>query len=67
LPAGNQRPVAGPTEPSEAIGAKVREGATVEDVPPSAINWNDADDDNAFHSKNIVIDLDGSISTEVGI
>jgi hypothetical protein len=36
-------------------------------VPPSAINWNDADDNNAFHSKNIVMDLDGSISTEVAI
>ena len=36
-------------------------------VPSSAINWNDADDNNAFHSKNIVMDLDGSISTEVAI
>lgn len=36
-------------------------------VPTSAINWNDADDNNAFHSKNIVMDLDGSISTEVAI
>jgi multiple sugar transport system substrate-binding protein len=36
-------------------------------VPPSAINWNDADDNNAFHSKTIVMDLDGSISTEVAI
>src|SRR5215469_4472082 len=32
-------------------------------VPPSAINWNDADDNNAFHAKTIVMDLDGSIST----
>ena len=28
-------------------------------VPPGAINWNDADDNNAFHSKQIVMDLDG--------
>src|SRR6266496_2143675 len=27
-------------------------------VPPSAINWNDADDNNAFHAKQIVMDLD---------
>jgi multiple sugar transport system substrate-binding protein len=36
-------------------------------VPPSAINWNDADDNNAFHSKQVVMDLDGTISTEVAI
>src|SRR3984893_7255496 len=36
-------------------------------APPSAINWNDADDNNAFHAKQIVMDLDGSISTEVAI
>jgi hypothetical protein len=36
-------------------------------VPPGAINWNDADDNNAFYAKTIVIDLDGSISTEVAI
>jgi multiple sugar transport system substrate-binding protein len=36
-------------------------------VPPSAINWNDADDNNAFHAKTIVMDLDGSISTEVAM
>jgi multiple sugar transport system substrate-binding protein len=36
-------------------------------VSPGAINWNDADDNNAFHSKQIVMDLDGSISTEVAI
>jgi multiple sugar transport system substrate-binding protein len=33
-------------------------------VPPGAINWNDADDNNAFHAKQIVMDLDGTISTE---
>jgi multiple sugar transport system substrate-binding protein len=36
-------------------------------VPPSALNWNDADDNNAFHAKQIVMDLDGTISTEVAI
>jgi multiple sugar transport system substrate-binding protein len=36
-------------------------------VPPGAINWNDADDNNAFHSKQIVMDLDGSLSTEVAV
>jgi multiple sugar transport system substrate-binding protein len=36
-------------------------------VPSSAINWNDADDNNAFHAKSIVMDLDGTISTEVAI
>jgi len=36
-------------------------------VPQSAINWNDSDDNNAFHSKLIVMDLDGTISTEVAI
>jgi multiple sugar transport system substrate-binding protein len=36
-------------------------------VPPSAINWNDADDNNAFHAKTIVMDLDGTISTEVAL
>jgi multiple sugar transport system substrate-binding protein len=36
-------------------------------VPPAAINWNDADDNNAFHSKQVVMDLDGTISTEVAV
>src|ERR1700737_122287 len=36
-------------------------------VPPGAINWNGADDNNAFHAKTIVMDLDGSLSTEVAI
>jgi multiple sugar transport system substrate-binding protein len=35
---------------------------------PSAIqNWNDNDDNNAFHSKLLVMDLDGTISTEVAL
>jgi len=36
-------------------------------VPPGAINWNDADDNNAFHAKQIVMDLDGTLSTEVAV
>jgi multiple sugar transport system substrate-binding protein len=36
-------------------------------IPPSAISWNDSDNNNAFHSKVIVMDLDGTISTEVAI
>src|SRR5215469_11075088 len=36
-------------------------------VPPGAINWNDADDNNAFHAKQIVMDLDGTISSEVAV
>lgn len=34
-------------------------------VPPVSVNWNDADDNNAFHSKLIVMDFDGTISTEL--
>src|SRR6266403_842515 len=36
-------------------------------VPPGAINWNDADDNNAFHAKQIVMDIERSLSTEVAI
>ncbi|HUC64370.1 MAG TPA: ABC transporter substrate-binding protein [Stellaceae bacterium] len=36
-------------------------------VPPGAISWNDADDNNAFHAKEIIMDLDGTISTEVAL
>jgi multiple sugar transport system substrate-binding protein len=36
-------------------------------VPPGALNWNDSDNNNAFHSKQIVMDIDGTISTEVAI
>jgi multiple sugar transport system substrate-binding protein len=36
-------------------------------IPPSAVNWNDADDNNAFHSKLCVIDFDGTISTELAL
>jgi multiple sugar transport system substrate-binding protein len=36
-------------------------------VPSGALSWTDADDNNAFHSKLFVMDLDGTISTEVAI
>jgi multiple sugar transport system substrate-binding protein len=36
-------------------------------MPPSMLNWNDNDDNNAFHSKLITMDLDGTISTEVAL
>ena len=36
-------------------------------VPPGVVNWNDADDNNAIHTKLMVMDFDGSISTEVAL
>jgi multiple sugar transport system substrate-binding protein len=36
-------------------------------VPPGALSWNDADDNNAFHAKQIVMSLDGTISTEIAL
>ncbi len=36
-------------------------------VPSGVINWNDADDNNAFHSKLVVMDFDGSLSTELAL
>jgi multiple sugar transport system substrate-binding protein len=36
-------------------------------VPKDAMSWNDADDNNAFHSKLVVMDFDGSLSTEVAL
>lgn len=35
--------------------------------PPSSINWNDADDNNAFHSRLCVVDFDGTLSTEMAM
>jgi multiple sugar transport system substrate-binding protein len=35
--------------------------------PPGVVNWNDADDNNAFHAKLMVMDFDGTISTEVAV
>lgn len=36
-------------------------------IPPGSRNWNDADDNNAFHSKLCVVDYDGSLSTEIAL
>ena len=36
-------------------------------VPPGALSWNDADDNNAFHAKQIVMALDGTISIELAL
>jgi multiple sugar transport system substrate-binding protein len=36
-------------------------------VPPGALSWNDADDNNAFHAKQVMVTLDGTISTEVAL
>jgi multiple sugar transport system substrate-binding protein len=36
-------------------------------VPPVVLNWNDADDNNAFHAKLMAVDFDGTISTEVAL
>jgi multiple sugar transport system substrate-binding protein len=45
------------------IGTAFKEGY----VPPGAVSWNDADDNNAFHAKQMIMDLDGTISTEVAL
>ena len=36
-------------------------------VPPEALSWNDADDNNAYHEKLFVVDLDGTLSTELAM
>jgi len=36
-------------------------------VPPGALSWNDADDNNAFHAKQVLLTLDGTISTELAL
>jgi len=36
-------------------------------MPPAVIGWNDVDDNNAFHAKLMVLDFDGSISTELAL
>jgi multiple sugar transport system substrate-binding protein len=36
-------------------------------VPPGVTDWNDADDNNAFHAKRVVMDFDGTISTELAL
>jgi multiple sugar transport system substrate-binding protein len=36
-------------------------------VPPEALTWNDADDNNAYHEKLFLMDLDGTLSTELAM
>jgi multiple sugar transport system substrate-binding protein len=36
-------------------------------IPPAVLSWNDNDDNNAFHSKLVIMDFDGTISTEVAL
>ena len=36
-------------------------------VPPEALSWNDADDNNGYHEKLFVMDFDGTISTELAM
>jgi multiple sugar transport system substrate-binding protein len=36
-------------------------------VPPGAVSWTDADDNNAFHAKQMIMDFDGTISTELAL
>jgi len=36
-------------------------------VPPGALSWNEADDNNAFHAQQIIMDLDGTLSTELAL
>ena len=36
-------------------------------VPPGSLSWSDADDNNAFHAKQMLMDFDGTISTEVAL
>ncbi len=47
----------------DRLAALFKDGA----IPPSSINWNDADDNNAFHSKLCVMDFDGTLSTELAM
>ena len=36
-------------------------------IPPAVLSWNDNDDNNAFHAKLVIMDFDGTISTEVAL
>ena len=36
-------------------------------IPPEALSWNDADDNNAFHEKRFIVDFDGTLSTELAM
>jgi multiple sugar transport system substrate-binding protein len=53
----------GVTKAVERLSSLYKDGF----IPPSSINWNDADDNNAFHSKLCVMDFDGTLSTELGM
>jgi len=61
------------TEDPKVREAAVRSVAWLTDaykegyVPPEALSWNDADDNNAFHEKLLVMDFDGSLSTELAM
>jgi multiple sugar transport system substrate-binding protein len=39
----------------------------VDYIPPDVLTWNDSDNNNGFHSKLFVMDLDGTISTELAM
>ncbi|MDR3529187.1 MAG: ABC transporter substrate-binding protein [Rhodopila sp.] len=36
-------------------------------VPPEALSWNDADDNNGYHEKLFMMDFDGTLSTELAM
>ena len=36
-------------------------------VPPEALSWNDADDNNGYQEKLFVMDFDGTLSTELAM
>lgn len=36
-------------------------------VPPEALSWTDADDNNGFHEKMFLMDFDGTLSTELAM
>lgn len=36
-------------------------------IPPEALSWNDADDNNAYHQKLFIMNLDGTLSPELAM
>ena len=66
---GRQAPYRRSTVQEAAIKALEKLSTLYKDgyIPPSSINWNDADDNNAFHSKLCVMDFDGTLSTELAM
>ncbi len=52
-----------------AIKAMDKLGTLYKDgyIPRGSVNWNDADDNNSFHSKLCVMDFDGTLSTELAM